>query len=46
MRTEFIEAAGIESEALKAFDDYPCLESKDVADATVYVLSTPPHVQV
>lgn len=27
-------------------ENLPGLESEDIADAAVYVLSTPPHVQV
>lgn len=30
----------------KVFDGIPSLDSKDIADAVLYVLSTPPHVQV
>jgi NADP-dependent 3-hydroxy acid dehydrogenase YdfG len=28
------------------FDQMPLLESKDIADAVLYILGTPPHVQV
>jgi NADP-dependent 3-hydroxy acid dehydrogenase YdfG len=28
------------------FDQIPLLESKDIADAVLYILGTPPHVQV
>ncbi|KAF5298283.1 hypothetical protein FQR65_LT09794 [Abscondita terminalis] len=31
---------------LKSYDNFPALESEDVADAVAYVLGTPPHVQV
>lgn len=37
----------VESELTQAFvDKAPHLKGEDVADAVVYVLSTPPHVQV
>jgi NADP-dependent 3-hydroxy acid dehydrogenase YdfG len=44
--TEFGEAAAIPKELLKAYTDIPYLQSKDIADAVIYVLGTPPHVQV
>jgi NADP-dependent 3-hydroxy acid dehydrogenase YdfG len=28
------------------YDIVPCLHPKDVSDAVIYVLGTPPHVQV
>lgn len=30
----------------QAYESMPCLESKDVSDAVLYVLSTRPRVQV
>jgi len=48
VQTEFIQAAGYAStpEALKAFNSIPRLAAQDIADGIIYVLSTPPHVQV
>lgn len=36
----------ISDERRKIFEDRPKLKCEDVADAVVYVLSTPEHVQV
>jgi NADP-dependent 3-hydroxy acid dehydrogenase YdfG len=47
VRTEIAIAAGATPEAAKKiYDDSPCLDAKDVADALVYALGTPGHVQV
>lgn len=46
VKTEFAEAGGMDPTELQKFGEHPMSESKDVADAVVYVLSTPPHVQV
>ncbi|XP_069683496.1 farnesol dehydrogenase-like [Periplaneta americana] len=46
VRTEFGLAAGATPEMLEAYKDIPILESEDVADAVLYVLGTPPHVQI
>ena len=49
VKTEFAIAAGIldvNPEMLKQIDQMPLLESKDIADAVLYILGTPPHVQV
>ncbi len=43
VRTDMIRAAGIPDELI---DKVPILEAKDVAEAIVYALSTPAHVQV
>jgi len=34
------------SEMLNQNNQMPFLESKDIADAVLYILGTPPHVQV
>ncbi|CAB3376391.1 Hypothetical predicted protein [Cloeon dipterum] len=47
VRTEIAEAAGVPKKISDSrFDENPCLEAKDVADAVLYALSAPPHVQV
>lgn len=38
--------AGSDAEFDKFFESMPKLLAEDVADAVVYALSTPPHVQV
>jgi hypothetical protein len=45
VKTEFIIASGhqMDPELLKHM---PFLDSKDIADAVLYILGTPPHVQV
>ncbi|XP_046748682.1 farnesol dehydrogenase-like [Diprion similis] len=43
--TEIFKVGGI-SETEKLFQDTPHLQPKDVADAIVYVLGTPEHVQI
>jgi NADP+-dependent farnesol dehydrogenase len=42
VKTEIRIAAG----RPEPFNDVPILESKDIADAVLYILGTPPHVQV
>lgn len=37
---------GSEAVARKTYGRYPCIQSSEIADAVVYVLSQPPHVQV
>ncbi|KAF2902138.1 hypothetical protein ILUMI_04046 [Ignelater luminosus] len=37
---------GIPTEQLTLLEKLPSLQAKDVADAVLYVLSTPPHVQI
>lgn len=45
VETEFVEAANLGTlESIK--DRFPMLNSEDISDAVLYVLSTPPHVQV
>lgn len=50
--SEFLEAsasnsgAALSKEAMEAYKARPKLKPEDVADAVIYVLSTPPHVQV
>jgi NADP-dependent 3-hydroxy acid dehydrogenase YdfG len=47
VRTEIAIAAGAPPEvAKKIYEESPCLEAKDIADALVYALGTPGHVQV
>lgn len=48
MKTNIIPNAGIciSDEMQKRIDEMGGLVPEDVADAVVYVLSTPPHVQV
>ncbi|GJQ81331.1 hypothetical protein Trydic_g20543 [Trypoxylus dichotomus] len=44
--TEFINAEEAPKEFVDLFSSMPKLEADDVADAVLYILSTPPHVQV
>jgi NADP+-dependent farnesol dehydrogenase len=46
VKTEFLTASGRTDIDLEQFKDIPFLESKDIADGVVYILGTPPHVQV
>jgi NADP-dependent 3-hydroxy acid dehydrogenase YdfG len=46
VETEIAEASEIPEDMLKVLKDIPYLKSKDIADAVIYVLGTPPHVQV
>ncbi|CAB3376392.1 Hypothetical predicted protein [Cloeon dipterum] len=47
VRTEIMVASGLcEENAAKVYSRSPCLESEDVANGLLYVLSTPPHVQI
>jgi NADP+-dependent farnesol dehydrogenase len=49
VKTEIKIAAGYQdlaSEMLKQINQIPYMESKDIADAVLYILGTPPHVQV
>lgn len=45
VRTEILEASNINIELFNALS-FPALKSKDVADAVVYVIETPQHVQI
>ncbi|XP_014482101.1 PREDICTED: farnesol dehydrogenase-like [Dinoponera quadriceps] len=45
-KTELSEAAKLDVAGLKVLSTYPALESKDIADAVVYVVETPQHVQI
>jgi NADP-dependent 3-hydroxy acid dehydrogenase YdfG len=44
--TELGQASGIPMDELEKFKDIPILAASDIADAVIYVLGTPPHVQV
>jgi short-subunit dehydrogenase len=44
--TEFAEASDYQRDLLEHMKEIPFLQSKDIADAVIYVLGTPPHVQV
>jgi NADP-dependent 3-hydroxy acid dehydrogenase YdfG len=46
VKTEFLIASGTPAINPEEIYKGPSLESKDVADAVVYILGTPPHVQV
>jgi len=48
VKTELIEASGYNpgTEVGKVFANIPWLDPADIADAVVYTLSTPPHVQI
>ncbi|KAF2901342.1 hypothetical protein ILUMI_04848 [Ignelater luminosus] len=47
VQTEFRLAAGVlEERKDNVFENLPSIEAVDVAEAVMYVLSTPPHVQV
>lgn len=45
VKTEFVEASGLKIDP-KFLEATPGLTADDIAEAVVYVLSTPPHVQV
>jgi len=46
VKTEFFIAAGHQDLVSETLSQIPWLESKDIADAVLYILGTPPHVQV
>jgi NADP-dependent 3-hydroxy acid dehydrogenase YdfG len=46
VNTEIAEGAGYPEEELEIFKTYRILEASDIADSVIYVLGTPPHVQV
>jgi NADP+-dependent farnesol dehydrogenase len=46
VKTEFFIASGREVPDAALLYQLPLLESQDIADAVLYVLGTPPHVQV
>ncbi|XP_069683507.1 farnesol dehydrogenase-like [Periplaneta americana] len=46
VRTEIGLASGATPEILELFKELPSLESEDIADAVLYVLGAPPHVQI
>jgi NADP+-dependent farnesol dehydrogenase len=46
VKTEIIVASGHTNFDPELLKQMPWLESKDIADAVLYILGTPPHVQV
>ncbi|EFN79352.1 farnesol dehydrogenase [Harpegnathos saltator] len=47
VKTEILEAiSDLDIDKLKVFSSFPTLESKDVAEAVVYVIETPQRVQI
>ncbi|XP_069683493.1 farnesol dehydrogenase-like [Periplaneta americana] len=46
VRTEIGEASGFTPENMKVLEGIPYMESEDIADAVLYVLGAPPHVQI
>lgn len=46
VKTEIAEASGFPKELLEQNKDNPILEARDIADSVMFVLGTPPHVQV
>nr|CAD7410970.1 unnamed protein product [Timema poppensis] len=48
VETEFVDAMGTMGETNSAayYKENPFLASRDISDAVIYTLSTPPHVQI
>ncbi|XP_069683505.1 farnesol dehydrogenase-like isoform X1 [Periplaneta americana] len=46
VKTEIGEASGFTPDILEELKDIPFMESEDIADAVLYVLGAPPHVQI
>ncbi|XP_069685859.1 uncharacterized protein [Periplaneta americana] len=46
VETEFMAASGRVADPAKVYASVPHLQAEDVSDAVLYVLATPPHVQV
>ena len=46
VKTEIAEASDIKVPPELDFDNLPILDSVDISNAVLYVLGTPPHVQV
>ena len=46
VKTEFLNAAGYQDIDAEMLNEIPLLEGKDIADAVLYILGTPQHVQV
>lgn len=46
VKTEFAIVAGYQNMDTEMFNQMSLLDSKDIADAVIYILGTPPHVQI
>ncbi|XP_069683513.1 farnesol dehydrogenase-like [Periplaneta americana] len=46
VKTEIIEVSGLTFNKMDEYKTMPFLDSKDIADSVLYVLGTPPHVQI
>jgi NADP-dependent 3-hydroxy acid dehydrogenase YdfG len=46
VKTELGGASGFPKEMLELHKESPMLAAKDIADSVIFVLGTPPHVQV
>ncbi|XP_069683512.1 farnesol dehydrogenase-like [Periplaneta americana] len=46
VKTEIFEVSGLSIDKMDEYKTMPYMESKDIADSVLYVLGTPPHVQI
>lgn len=46
VKTEIIEASGNHEMSEKIYKMWPSLKSEDISQGVLYILGTPPHVQV